>query len=107
MIETAYRWQQCRDGYDISSDPYAGEDATSVRAWAGAHGDTLLLAAERTPRGRWRIDSSDTYDVPLSAYDKRFGSPLEALTYLAQRAGQTPREAVCRCGTGPDADDCD
>lgn len=93
-----YRWQYCRDGYDITHEMYAEDDADEVRAWDGAHGDTCIVAVQRTPRGRWRIETSD-YSVPVSAYDRRFGSPLEAVQYMARRARMQPAEAVCRCGS--------
>lgn len=108
MTVRTYRWQFCdREGNrDITGDMNAEQDATEVRAWEGAHGDICLVAMERTPRGRWRITTSDIYDIPVSGYDKRFGSPLEALEWLAGRAEHTLREAVCRCGDGR-GEECD
>lgn len=95
-----YRWQFCAGGYDITDQLYCEQDADSIRAWDGAHGDTCIVEVVRTPRGRWRITSIEcSTNIPLSAYDRRFASPLDALGYIAKRQRWTPAEAVCRCGT--------
>ncbi|TDC01137.1 hypothetical protein E1091_03460 [Micromonospora fluostatini] len=102
MAEVLYWWQFCdrENNRDITDEMYAERDASHVRAWAGAHSDTCLMEVERTPRGRFRITTAgDVYSIPVSAYDKRFASPLAALEYMVHRAGDTLREAVCRCGT--------
>lgn len=84
-----YRWHFCTD---------------EVRAWSGAHGDICIVAVSRTPRGRWRIVTSDL-SLPISAYDRRFREPIDALAYMGRRARAVVTEAVCRCAT-PDAE-CD
>jgi hypothetical protein len=93
-----YRWQFCKGGYDITDQPFGETDADKVRAWDGAHGDTCIVEVIRTPRGRWRITSVESGGhIPVSAYDRRFPSPLDALGYVAQRQKCRPIEAVCRC----------
>jgi hypothetical protein len=95
-----YRLQFCEGGYDITNQPYCVTDADRVRAWDGAHGDVCIVEVERTPRGRWRITSTEcAAGIPISAYDRRFPSPLDALGYIAKRQGWRPVEAACRCGT--------
>jgi hypothetical protein len=99
-----YRWQHCANGSDITGQPDAERHADEIRAWSGAHGDLCIVAVSRTPRGRWRIASSD-FDVPLSVYDRRFREPVDAVAYMGRRARMVVTEAVCRCGE-PDAE-CD
>ncbi|GIE98948.1 hypothetical protein [Paractinoplanes rishiriensis] len=101
-----YRLQFCKDGYDITDQPYCVTDADKVRAWEGAHGDVCLVEVARTPRGRWRITTTDiAAGLPISVYDRRFPSPLDALGYIANRRKQRPVEAECRCGIP--GDQCD
>ena len=45
--------QYCQDGMDITSSPYAEQDATEVRAWTET-GD-LIAAVEMDANGVWRI----------------------------------------------------
>lgn len=89
-----YRWQFCGGGYETNEEDTADE----VRAWAGAHGDICIVAVRRTPRGRWRIDASDLCP-PVSAYNRRFPEPIDAVAYMGRRARAVVVEAVCRCGT--------
>jgi hypothetical protein len=99
-----YRLQFCQGDLDITGDPCRETYADMVRAWDGAHGDVCLAEIVRTPRRRWRITTSDTAVLPVSVYDRRFPSPLDALGYIAKRAQKRPVEATCRCGT---PDECD
>jgi hypothetical protein len=92
-----YRLQFCADDRDITADLYAEHDATEVRAWTGAHGDTCIVAVVKTPRGRWRIESTD-FALPLTAYRLRFREPVDAVAYVTHRARMLALEAVCRCG---------
>lgn len=92
-----YRWQFCANGYDITHEVHAEQDTDTVRAWAGAHGDTCVVEVTRTPRGRWRISASDLR-LPVSEYRRRFRSPIGAVEYIAGLARMTAVEAVCRCG---------
>ena len=96
----AYRWQYCRGDDDITSEPFCVTYADRLRAWEDAHGDLCIVEVVRTPRDRWRITTTD-YPVvlPISAYDRRFPSPLDALAYVTNRMQRRPVEAVCRCGT--------
>jgi hypothetical protein len=93
-----YRLQFCAGDRDITSDFYCEQDAESVRAWTGAHGDICIVAVYRTPRGRWRIESTD-FTLPISAYRIRFPEPADAVAYMARRARAVMAEAECRCGT--------
>jgi hypothetical protein len=92
-----YRWQHCANGYDTTDQPYADQDADEIRAWSGAHGDLCIVALSRTPRGRWRITSTD-FALPVSAYTRRFREPVDAVAYMGRRARAVIAEAVCRCG---------
>ncbi|MEU7905869.1 hypothetical protein [Actinoplanes sp. NPDC049118] len=95
-----YRWQYLNADDDITSDPFCVTHADRMRAWDGAHGDVCIVEVQRTPRGRWQITSTDcAAGIPVSAYDRRFPSPLDALGYIAKRQGRRPVGAVCRCGT--------
>jgi hypothetical protein len=99
-----YRFQYIRNDSDITNDPCAEQDATGVRAWSGAHGDVCIVEVARTPRDRWRIESSDL-SLPISAYRRRFREPADAVAYMARRARALMAEAVCRCGMpGTDCD---
>lgn len=98
------RWQYCLDGNDITGQMYAETDADEVRAWQGAHGDTCVLAVKRTPRGRWAIDTSDTFRIPRYRLGARYVSPADALNQIASMSKRQVADAVCRCGT---ADECD
>lgn len=95
--EWPFRWQLCANGYDITDQVHAEQDADEVHAWAGAHGDMCIVAVSRTPRGRWRIESSD-FALPMSAYNRRFREPIDAVAYMGRRAHRVIVEAVCRCG---------
>ena len=101
-----YRLQFCQGDEDITWDPWRETYADMVRAWEGAHGDVCLVAVVRTPRGRWRITSTEcAAGIPISGYDRRFPSPLDALGYVVKRSKRRPVEAVCRCGIpGGDCD---
>ncbi|WIM95784.1 hypothetical protein ACTOB_007915 [Actinoplanes oblitus] len=95
-----YRWQHCKGGYDVTDQSFCEANADRVRAWDGAHGDLCLVEVIRTPRGRWRITSTEcAAGIPISGYDRRFPSPLDALGYVLKRSSRRPVEAVCRCGT--------
>lgn len=51
--------QFCRDGFDISGDPFREQDADEVRAWTPDA--TCLGAITRTDDG-WRVTGSDVAD---------------------------------------------
>lgn len=76
-----YRVQYCAKGRDITGDLYAEQDATQVRFWDGADGDTVILAVIRSPRDCWQIETSDGH-LSHTAYRLRFRRPKEALRYL-------------------------
>lgn len=99
-----YREQYGKDGYDITGQGYAEDDANTVTLWSGAHGDTVIVSCERTPRGLWRIAMTDGW-LPLSAYNRvRFRDVNHVLEYIGKKWDMTFTEAVCRCGT---AENCD
>lgn len=50
------RMQYIRDGLDISSDPFAGEDADAVRVWDA---DTCLVAVAKNDIDLWVYAASD------------------------------------------------
>lgn len=53
--------QYCRDGYDITGDIYAVDDADEIRYWT--EGSDLIAAAEDRGDGTWRAydDSGNEY----------------------------------------------
>jgi hypothetical protein len=100
----AYRWQYGLNGYDITDQMYAEEDADSAVAWAGAHNDMVILATEKNPNG-WIVTSSDVFhawsgpDAP-----ETFSSFRQALNVIAALSDVKLTEAVCRCGADGECD---
>lgn len=102
MAESAlpYRWTYGKGNNDITAQPlYAEDDAETATAFEGAHGDMLLIHLVRSPRRLWQIDATEAFRLPVFADSMRFRTPGDALEWAARRAGRTPVEAVCRCGT--------
>ncbi|MEV6925500.1 hypothetical protein AB0M46_13520 [Dactylosporangium sp. NPDC051485] len=81
------RWQFCRGGYDITTDFYAEHDADEVRAWDYDFCFVAVVRDADNPQ-RWRIDSTDGR-LPEDADTHRFGTPAEAVHYLATSHGLT------------------
>jgi hypothetical protein len=78
--------EYAQNGRYITGHPHAEHDADEV-AWFTADGG-LWLSLARTPRGLWRIDSSDYLRLRVGDYRHRFTSPDQAL-YLAERRSGT------------------
>jgi hypothetical protein len=70
-------WQFCRDGYDITADVYAEQDADKARVWDG---EMCLLAVVRDG-GWWHVDTSDL-GVPDDAEEWAFRTPTAALDWF-------------------------
>jgi hypothetical protein len=66
-------WQYCRNGYDITGDFYAEQDADRLRAWDG---DFCLIEVRRTSLG-WEPSGGDGDWVRLA--DRAFANRGEAL----------------------------
>ncbi|MGI5243164.1 hypothetical protein [Dactylosporangium sp. CA-139066] len=73
--------QYLKEGQDITGNPYANLDATAVRAWDDRF---LQVAMQRDDADAdcWRITGSDAM-IPIGAEVETFGSPAEALDFLA------------------------
>lgn len=75
------RMQYINGDSDITADPYAELDATEARAWDDTFRQAVMQRDADDP-DRWRITGSDA-TVPDGAEAETFGSPAEALDYLA------------------------
>jgi hypothetical protein len=76
-------WQFCRNGYDITDQFYAEDDADTVRAWTG---DFCLaeICRDPTTANRWRVHTSDLAQVPDEVYVALHRRPSGALKHLAE-----------------------
>ena len=89
VIELHFQYAQ--NGDVMTDDTYGEQDADSAAAFT--RDGCALVACERAPRGRWRIESTDgaACPVPLSAYRYRFPDLADAAEYVAKKCGATIR----------------
>lgn len=89
VIELHFQYTQ--NGYVMTDDTCGEQDADSAAAFT--RDGCALVACERAPRGRWRIEFTDgsACPVPLSAYRYRFSDLADAAEYVAKKCGATIR----------------
>jgi hypothetical protein len=81
--------QYSRGGFVTTGHPYAEQDADTAAAFT--IDGCAFVACARTPRGLWRIDSTDgaSGPMPLSAYRYRFRDFTDAVDYVAKKCRLT------------------
>lgn len=79
-VEVQFQYSQ--DGRIIDGSPTAEQDADAVTVF-DAHA-CAVAALARTPRGRWRIETSDYAHLKRSHHDARFSSPEQAAHFVAK-----------------------
>jgi hypothetical protein len=84
-------FQYACNGNVMVGDTYREQDADSAAAFT--RDGCALVVCERTPRGRWRIVSTDAAacPVPVSAYRYRFSDLVGAAEYVAKKCGASVR----------------
>lgn len=73
-----------RDGDDTTVHPGAEADADEV-TWF-THDGCVWLHVTRTPRGKWKIETSDYLHITVPDYRRRFATPGHARDFLETRA---------------------
>lgn len=79
-VEVQYQYSQ--DGWIIDGSPTAEQDADAVTVFDAHAG--VVAALTRTPRGRWRIETSDYAHLKRSHHDARFSTPEDAAHFVAK-----------------------
>ncbi|WP_100514381.1 hypothetical protein [Mycobacteroides abscessus] len=70
------RLQFCRDGFDISGDPYCEDDATEVRVWCS---EGALVSVTVNDTGTWEYAGSDYGANQDWEIDRKYPGWQEAL----------------------------
>lgn len=75
------REQFCVGGMDITSSPYASQDADEVRLWEH---DVLIGAFTKNGDDTWELDATDVADMWPAAEGVLWRTPREALTFARE-----------------------